>query len=169
MFESEADIAALQELLDRSHGAQGAHMGTIVTEERRVNARQLVTYLQDVKHIAFGTVSSKGEPSVSPLDGLFVRGHFIAGTAGNAVKVKHLRRNPAVSICHLVGDDIGVWAHGRAEFVERGSADADMVESLWMRIHGVSLYSLGDDIVLIKVVPRAMFAFAMDPSKFPEA
>lgn len=167
MFETEGDVEALQALLDRSHAGRGRHMASIVNNERRLDARQVVTYLQEVKHVAFGTVSSKGEPFVSPLDGLFVRGHFIVATDGRAVKVRHVRRNPAVSLCHVAGDDVGIWVHGRAEFVARGSGDDRLVEELWQRIHGVSPYSLGDDIVLLKTVPRAMFTFAMDPSKFP--
>ena len=107
MFETKAEIDALQALLDRSFAAAGPHLADIVTAERRLSALQVAAYLQGVKHVSFATVTSRCEPMVAPLDGWFVHGQFIVSTGGSAVRVQHIRRNPAVSLAHVVGDDIG--------------------------------------------------------------
>jgi hypothetical protein len=45
MHETSADIAALQQLLDRSYDAAGPHLRAITTPERRVGAEELVRRL----------------------------------------------------------------------------------------------------------------------------
>lgn len=125
MFESDAQIVALQDLLDRSHGQAGEHLGTIVTPQRRLTAMQLVTYLQGVRHVAWATVTAKGEPFVSPLDSFFLRGKFTVSTVARAVKAGHVRRNPAVSLTHFQADEVGVWGHGTAQIWHPGDPIAD--------------------------------------------
>ena len=85
VYETEDELAALQALLDRSYAAAGGHTRSIITPERRLNARQLVRYLQDTKHIVVGTVTSKGEPRVAPVDGHFLHGRFYFGTGDRAL------------------------------------------------------------------------------------
>ena len=77
MHETEAQIRELQTIIDRSFAAAGKHLVSIISEDKRLNARQLVEYLQGTKHIAVATVSSRGEPRVSPVDGHFLRGRFL--------------------------------------------------------------------------------------------
>src|SRR4026208_1230455 len=104
MFETEAEIRHLQEMLD-AHLLRGEqHMTSIVTPERRLTARQVATYLIGTKHVAFATVTSKGEPRVSPLDMLFIHGRMTLSTSNGTTKVAHLRANPACSAVHVDGD-----------------------------------------------------------------
>jgi uncharacterized pyridoxamine 5'-phosphate oxidase family protein len=130
-----------------------------------LTARQVVNYLQGVKHVAFATVSRKGEPSVSPLDGWFLHGRFIAGTSATAVKAAHVRRNPAVSLAHFAGDDIGIWVHGRARALAPDEALFEEYIRAATAAYGSSPLDLGP-VVLWEVEPRAMFAYAPDPSKY---
>lgn len=165
MLETPEELSALQALLDRSHGGGGAHLGSIVTEERRLTAAQVADYLQNVKHVALATVNSRGEPMAAPLDGWFVHGQWVVSTAADAVRVRHLRRDPAVSLAHVVGDDIGIWAHGRARFLPREDPLARDYDRLATAAYGGSVYELGE-IAVMAVQARVMFAYAPDPSKY---
>src|ERR1051325_11680598 len=97
MFETEEQIVELQAILDRSYERLGTHASVIITPERRLSARQVVTYLVRMKHIVVGTVTSDGEPRVAPVDGHFLGGRFWFGTGDAALRIQHLRRNPAIS------------------------------------------------------------------------
>lgn len=165
MFETADELVALQELLDRSFAAGGNHLGSIVTAERRLSAVQVANYLQGVKHVSFATVSSKCEPFVSPLDGWFVHGQFIVSTGGNAIRARHVRHNSAVSLAHVVGDDIGIWVHGRARIAAKGDPLVDEYDRVATMTYGSSPFSWGD-VVVMPIEARVMFAYAPDPSKY---
>ena len=45
MFESDEEIAELQAIMGRSFERQGTHAAFIITPERRLSARQMVSYL----------------------------------------------------------------------------------------------------------------------------
>src|SRR5262245_55758441 len=127
MFETDAELEALQAMLDAHLPRANPHMTAIGTPDRRLTARQVVTYLQGTKHVAFATVTSAGEPRVSPLDGLFIHGRFTLSTARGATKIAHLQRNPACSAVHVDGDRIAVAVHGPVEWIEPGHpAHADI-------------------------------------------
>jgi hypothetical protein len=167
MFESEAEMRELQALLDRSLGNSGVHMGHIVTPEHRLTAGQLVAYLQDVKHVSFGTVTAKGEPFVSPLDSFFIHGRFWVSTSGTAVKARHVVRQAAVSLCHVVRDDIGIWVHGRARILRKDDGEVADYDRIATRVYGSSPFGWEEDIIVMPVEPRAMFAYAQHPGSFP--
>lgn len=168
MFETDAEIAQLQAMLDAHLARANEHMLAIVTPERRLTARQVVTYLRGTKHVAFGTVTSKGEPRVSPLDGLFIHGRFTVSTATGATKIAHLRRNPACSAVHLDGDRICVAVNGRVEWIERDHPDHDEIHAAWTANYESDPYSWGD-VLLFRIEPSTMWAYAFHPEEFPEA
>jgi hypothetical protein len=151
--------------MDRSFAGMNDHMADIVTAERRLSAEQVCAYLQNVKHVSFATVNSRSEPIVAPLDGWFVHGRFVVSTGGGALRVRHLKTNAAVSLAHVNGDEIGVWAHGSARTLRRDEDLARDWETAATAVYGSSPFTWGD-IAIIAVEPRAMFAYAMDPSKF---
>ena len=167
MFETDAELNALQALLDRSYATAGPHLRDIVTPETRLTAGQVATYLEGIRHIVVATVTRAAEPIVAPLDGWFLHGRFIVSTGANAARVRHLRSNPAVSLAHVAGDDIGIWAHGTARIAPR----EDRLTAEYVRVasktYGSDPFSWGDIAVLV-VDARAMFAYALDPSKFPD-
>ncbi|HEX5939349.1 MAG TPA: pyridoxamine 5'-phosphate oxidase family protein, partial [Dehalococcoidia bacterium] len=75
MYETEAELEALQALIDSSYERAGAHAKSIITPERMLSARQVARLAGDKQvHLAMATVSSKGEPRVSPIDGLLLHG-----------------------------------------------------------------------------------------------
>ena len=169
MHETDAELDELQALIDASMGAAGSHLREIFTPERRLSARQLAARLQGARHVAFATVNAAAKPRVAPLDGLFFHARFHVGTGGSAARLRHLRRNPAVSLTHFEGDELAVIVHGTAVLMEKGHPEVGPIEELWTQLYGSSPFSLGEGVTMIRVQPEAVYTFASDPSRFPEA
>src|SRR3982074_2864245 len=87
MQETPEDIAALQDLLDRSHAAGGRHLRSIITPERRGKAADPVEGLP-----------GGGLPRVGP----------------RAARGRPLRARPQVSATPLPGEELCVTVHGTA-------------------------------------------------------
>ena len=114
MEESAADLAALQELLDRSYATAGPHLLRIHTPERRLRAEQVAERLTGMRLLALATVTAEGRPIVGPVDGIFHRGAFHFGSAPDSVRFRHIRARPHVSATHLPSEELAVTVHGRA-------------------------------------------------------
>src|SRR5262245_25537843 len=112
MHESPADIAALQELLDRSYAAAGQHLLRIHTPERRLRAEQVVERLTGMCLLALATGTADGRPIVGPVDGVFYRGAFHFGSAPDSVRLRHICARPSVSVTHLPSEELAVTVHG---------------------------------------------------------
>jgi hypothetical protein len=119
--ESEADLAALQRVLDDSQARAGAHLRSIFGEDTRVGAAELVALLPGMQVIDLATVSAAGEPRVAPVDGLFFRGRWHFGSSLTSVRAHHLAARPACSAAHTRGEGLCVITHGRAERVDFAS------------------------------------------------
>jgi nitroimidazol reductase NimA-like FMN-containing flavoprotein (pyridoxamine 5'-phosphate oxidase superfamily) len=169
MLETTEELAELQQLLDRSFDARGAHARAIVVPERRLSAAQTVAYLQDVKHVTLATVTAQGEPFAAPLDGWFLHGRFVVSTSGDSVRSKHIAHRPAVSLTHVVGDEVAFWVHGRAERLPSDHPWAQDFDRLATGAYGSSPYSWSADIAVFATHPRVMFAYASDPTTFGAA
>ena len=74
MHETPEDLAALQELIDRSYASAGEHLLRIHSPERRLSAEQLAERLQGMCLLSLATVTADGRPIVGPVDGIFYRG-----------------------------------------------------------------------------------------------
>jgi nitroimidazol reductase NimA-like FMN-containing flavoprotein (pyridoxamine 5'-phosphate oxidase superfamily) len=114
MRETPSDLAALQELLDRSFASAGTHLLRIITPERRLSAEELSERLTGVRLLVLGTVTADGRPIVGPVDGVFLRGAFHFGSAPDSVRARHIAARPHVSATHLPGEELAVTVHGRA-------------------------------------------------------
>src|SRR3954466_16232492 len=114
MHETQADLVALQELLDRSYAAGGAHLLRILTPERRLTAAQVAERLTGMRLLALATVTADGRPIVGPVAGAFPRGAFHFGSAPDSLRFRHIRARPQVSATHLPGEELAVTVHGRA-------------------------------------------------------
>lgn len=118
MHETASDLAALQELLDRSYAVAGPHLRRIITPERRLRAEQLSDRLTGMCLLALATVTADGRPVVGPVDGIFLRGAFHFGSSPDSVRFRHIRARPHVSATHLPGEELAVTVHGRAVAVD---------------------------------------------------
>jgi Pyridoxamine 5'-phosphate oxidase len=114
VHESPADIEALQDLLDRTYAAAGAHLLRIHTPERRLDAGQVVERLDGMCLLALATVTADCRPIVGPVDGIFYRGAFHFGSSPDSVRFRHIGTKPHVSATHLPGEELAITVHGRA-------------------------------------------------------
>ena len=168
MFESEQEVGELQVLMDRTYARANPHLLEIVKPERRLNARQVVRYLQGTKHVAFATVNERGEPRVAPLDGVFIHGRVTVSTGGRAARLRHLRANAACSAAHVDGDTVGIVVHGHATIIGPGDAGVEEIEPVWRDIYGSSPFEWGEGVVFMRVEPTSMWAYAFHPENFVE-
>jgi uncharacterized pyridoxamine 5'-phosphate oxidase family protein len=168
MLETEDEIRELQALMDRTFAAANPHLASIVKPERRLTARQVVTYLQGTKHVAFATVNERGEPRVAPLDGVFIHGRFTVSTGGPAARLRHLRANPACSAAHMDGDVVGIVAHGQATIIGPGDEGVEEIEPVWIDIYGWSPFEWGEGVMFMRIEPTSMWAYAFHPENFPD-
>jgi uncharacterized pyridoxamine 5'-phosphate oxidase family protein len=118
MHETPDDIAALQQLIDRSYASAGPHMLRIHDPERRLSAEQLSERLTGMCLLTLATVTADGRPIAGPVDGIFYRGAFHFGSAPDSVRFRHIRKRPQVSAVHLPGEELAVSVHGRAVLVD---------------------------------------------------
>jgi uncharacterized pyridoxamine 5'-phosphate oxidase family protein len=168
MYETEDEIRELQALIDRTLSRANPHLLSIVKPSRQLSARQVVRYLQGTKHVSFATVNERGEPRVAPLDGVFIHGRLTVSTGGQAARLAHLRVNPACSAAHVDGDRIGIVVHGRAAIMGAGDPGVDEIEPVWREIYESSPFDWGDGVVLMRIDPTSMWAYAFHPEEFPE-
>lgn len=169
MYETPAEIAALQELLDRSLAGATDHLRSIVEPGRTLTAAQTVTVLAGMRTLTVATVTARGEPRISAADGHFLHGRFVFTTAGSAAKARQLRARPAVSVAHVAGDDLGVFVHGRAEFLTASHPDFGPIEEHLVDHYGSSPSSWGPDIAYLRVHPHWMVVYAHYPERLLES
>lgn len=163
MYETAVELDELDQLLTRSLRGSGSHLRGIITEgERTLGARELSRVLSGMRTLSLATVTRAGEPRISGVDGHFLHGRWVFTTSGDAVKARHLRERPGVSVAHIVGDDLGVFCHGRAEFLTPQHPDFAEIEDHLVAHYGSSPSSWGDDIVYLRVQPHWVVAYAFN-------
>ncbi len=166
MYETGAELAALQQLMDASLGRSTEHLRSIVTPgSHTLTAAQLVRVLSGMCTLSAATVTARHEPRISGVDGHFLHARWVFTTAGTAAKARHLRARPAISVAHIRGDDLGVFVHGEAEFLAPGHADFEAIEEHLVAHYGSSPSSWGDEIVYLRVQPTWMIGYAFEPAK----
>jgi uncharacterized pyridoxamine 5'-phosphate oxidase family protein len=139
VHETAEDLAALQDLLDRSYETAGVHMRRIITPERRLTAEQVAERLQGMCLLALATVTADARPIVGPVDGIFYRGAFHFGSAPDSVRFRHISARPQVSATHLPGEELAVTVHGRAAEVDVSSGPLrDTILGIYVPKYGES-------------------------------
>jgi hypothetical protein len=168
MYETDAELAELQELLDMSLARSTEHLRSIITSSTTVPAAQLVRILTGMCVLSAATVTARGEPRISGVDGHFLHGKWVFTTSGTAAKAVHLRQRPAVSVAHMRGEDLGVFAHGQTEFLTPEHDDFAGIEEHLVRHYGSSPSSWGDEIVYLRVQATWMVAYAHNAASLVE-
>jgi general stress protein 26 len=160
MYETAAEMVALQELLDTSRAGATAHLRDIINDERAMSAAELVKALDGMRTLSVATVTARGEPRISALDGHFLHATWTFSTDGSSAKARHLAARPAVSVAFIDGERLGVFAHGRA--ISIGESDPDWAQTLehWTAYYGSSPLTWGPDIRIYRLRPSWMVAFA---------
>jgi nitroimidazol reductase NimA-like FMN-containing flavoprotein (pyridoxamine 5'-phosphate oxidase superfamily) len=170
MHETPEELAALQDLLDRSHAAAGAHLRRIITPERRLSAEEVARRLTGMRLLALATVTADGRPIVGPVDGIFVRGAFHFGSAPDSVRFRHIRARPQVSATHLPGEELSVTVHGRATEIDIASPEAaqfrQTVLDIYVPRYGAEWESFLDSgVAYARIDAERMFTFHMEPEE----
>lgn len=162
MLETSAEIAALQELLDRSMSTSTEHLRSIINDERVLNAADVVALLSGMKVLSVATVTARGEPRISAMDGHFLHGSWTFSTSAAAAKARHLRDRPDVSVAHIDGEELAVFSHGRAERIAESDADWHETLTHWTDHYGSSPLQWGDEICIYRFRPHWMVGYAAD-------
>ncbi|WP_410539813.1 pyridoxamine 5'-phosphate oxidase family protein [Streptomyces sp. KL2] len=173
MRETPEELAELQALLDSSLSRSTSHLRSIVSTERTLNAEQLTRVLTGMCTLALATVTAKGEPRISGVDGHFLHGKWHFGTARGAAKARHLAARPAVSAAHMRGEDLGVFTHGTVEVLNpRGgepAADWPDLLSYLKDFYGEDAFDWDDEVVYYRLRPHWMTVYAPDAAKLAAA
>ncbi|PRX99555.1 pyridoxamine 5'-phosphate oxidase family protein [Allonocardiopsis opalescens] len=168
MRETLEEIDRLQALLDASLARSTTHLRSIVAE-RTITAAQLTQVLTGMCTLALSTVTAKGEPRISGVDGHFLHGAWHFGTARTAAKARHLAARPAASAAHLRGEDLGVFTHGTVEVLnpEHGEPAADWPALLdyFKDFYGENAFDWDDEVVYYRLRPHWMTVYAPDVAK----
>jgi uncharacterized pyridoxamine 5'-phosphate oxidase family protein len=160
LYETEADLDALRELLDTSYARAGSHLRSIWGEETRLGAEEVCAELVGVQVLDLATVTPRREPRVAPVDGLFFRAQFWFGSAESSARFRNIRANPAVSGVVTRGlETFFVAVHGRAVETDPRGPDAggfaayprELYDFDWDLAHPASPYA--------RIEARTMLAF----------
>jgi hypothetical protein len=165
MKEQPDDLAALQELIDRSYAAAGPHLLAIHTPQRRLSAEEVCERLTGMRLLALATVSAAGRPVVGPVDGIFLHGAFHFGSAPKSARARHIAARPWVSATHLPGEELAITVHGRAEPVDVSAGDLrETLLSIYVPRYGESWADmLEDGAIYWRIDAERMFTFSMPP------
>jgi nitroimidazol reductase NimA-like FMN-containing flavoprotein (pyridoxamine 5'-phosphate oxidase superfamily) len=169
MHESPADLAALQDLLDRSYASAGAHLLSIHTPERRLSAGEVAQRLTGMCLLALATVTADCRPVVGPVDGVFYRGAFYFGSSPESFRFRHIRARPQVSATHLPGEELAVTVHGRAVPIDvaddRNAGFRQALLEIYVPRYGPQWEGFLDSgPVYARIDADRMFIFSMPPS-----
>lgn len=162
MKETVAEVTALQGLLDRAYAGSTQHLRNIITDPRRLDAEELVRVLTGMCTLNLATVTARGEPRISAVDGHFLHARWVFTTSGSAAKARQLRKRPAASLSYVDGERIGVFSHGDVEFLTPEHPEFAEIEEHLTNHYGSSPSSWGDDIVYCRLQPHWMVGYAFD-------
>lgn len=160
MWETPDDITALQQLIDRSFETASPHLTSIMTPERRLSAERLVAELPSPAVLNIASVTARGEPRISAVDGHFMHGHWYFTTAGNSPKARQLAARPGISASFTPRDGYGVFCHGTAALVGPGP-ERQMVIDHFIATYGQSPEEFGVGIAYVRIDATWLVAFAM--------
>lgn len=159
MRETAGELRVLQDLLDTSHARASQHLHGIITDDRTLRAREVADLMTGMRVLSLATVTAKGEPRVSAVDGHFLHGRWTMSTDPRSAKGRHILARPAVSAAYIEGEEVGVFTHGRVELVRAGHPDRDEVLGHWVDHYGASALPW-DDIALMRITPTWMVGYA---------
>ncbi|WP_019878221.1 pyridoxamine 5'-phosphate oxidase family protein [Sporichthya polymorpha] len=164
MYETPEDLAALQELLDRSRAGAGGHLADIFTADRWLDAKALTERLQSMCLLSLATVTADNRPLVGAVDAFFIRGSFCFGSSPTSVRARHIAARPQVSAVHLPGEHLSVTVHGQAHLIGWGTEDpyaAPLLDALRDKYGADNFGEQGAPYWRIEAAK--MFVFHMDP------
>jgi hypothetical protein len=167
MLETPAELGRLQDLLDRSAAGAGPHLREIITDERRLSARQLCELLPGMRLLVAATVTADGRPLAGAVDGYFLHGSFYFSSGRDSVRMRHLAARPAVSATHLPGEELAVTVHGRAELFDLAAPEGRELRQAmldhYVPTQGAQFETWLEemDAIAARIVAAKMFTFSI--------
>ena len=150
--------AELQTLIDASFERSSEHLRSIMEPARRLTADRLVAELPCPAVLNIASVTIRGEPRISAVDGHFIDGQWQFTTAAQSPKVRQLLARPAISASFTPRDGYGVFCHGRAVALTGGARGE-------LRQHFIDVYGSDPetwgDIAYFAVEASWLVGFAM--------
>lgn len=168
MRETAEELRALQSLLDASHAGATGHLRGIINDDRTLTAREIASLLTGMRVVTLATVTARGEPRISALDGHFLHGRWTLGTDPSSAKGRQVVARPAVSAAHVDGEELAVFSHGRADVLTADHPDRAEVIGHWKAHYGASALPW-DDVLMFQVVPSWMVGYAFEREKLLRA
>lgn len=160
MYETPGEIEQLQALLTASREGGTSHLQEIISDDHSLAASELLPQLEGMRVLSLATVTAKGEPRVSAVDGHFIHGSWTFGTDGRSAKARHLAARPAVSAAYIDGERLGFFTHGSVERLDESDPLFDEIIAHWTRHYDSDPRSWGDDIRMFRIVPSWCVAYA---------
>jgi hypothetical protein len=120
MRETDADLAELQQVLDRSFAGAGSHLRSIFDEAHRLEARGIADALPGIFEMHLATLAGDGSPLVAPIDGIFFRGKVWFGLPGPSLRARLVKRDRRVSASYNASG-LALIVHGTAEPAPKGT------------------------------------------------
>ncbi len=164
MRETADDLTALQALLDRSFERASEHLRSIMTVPRRMTAPRLVAELPSPAVLNIASVTARGEPRLSAVDGHFFHGRWYFTTSGESPKARQLAARPSISASWTPRDGCGVFCHGTVAQLEAGD-ERQMIIDHFAETYGQSPEEFGIGIFYGRIDPTWMVGFAMTPDE----
>jgi ribosomal protein S18 acetylase RimI-like enzyme/uncharacterized pyridoxamine 5'-phosphate oxidase family protein len=160
MHETQEDLERLQALLDRSIKQAGSFLrSSFQMPQHSLSASELVKHLQGLQTVALATVSAKGEPRVAPIGAIFFRGSFSIPTVATAVRTRHIRKRPAVSLAYFVENGLAIIVHGQATSISPDSEEFEKLDEVYQAMSGTSVRNWGEGIY-IQVHADVIYTYA---------
>jgi nitroimidazol reductase NimA-like FMN-containing flavoprotein (pyridoxamine 5'-phosphate oxidase superfamily) len=160
MRETSDELAHLQDLLDRSFARASGHLTSIMEPQRRLTAERLSAEIPSPAVLNIATVTRRGEPRISAVDGHFLHGHWYFTTSADSPKARQLRARPGISASYTPRDGYGVFAHGRAVELSAGD-ERQMLADHFVDTYGLAPEELAPAIYYARIDADWLVGFAM--------
>jgi hypothetical protein len=161
VFETSVELEGLQDLLDASHAGATDHLRAIINDGRTLRAGEIVGLMSGMRTLNLATVTARGEPRISAVDGHFLHARWVFSTSVTSAKARHVEARPAVSASYLEGEEIAVFTHGRAFRIATDDSGYDETLRHLTEHYGSSPLSWGDT-ALYRVEPSWVVGYAFN-------
>lgn len=159
MFETPAELHRLQHILDAALEGASEHLRAIIHDGRSLRSGEIAGLLSGMRTLSIATVTARGEPRISAVDGHFLHARWVFSTSVTSPKAQHLQVRPAVSASYLEGEELGVFTHGSAYRIDEVDEIYDATLAHLTNHYGSSPLSWGDT-ALFRLEPSWMVGYA---------
>ncbi|HEX4010411.1 MAG TPA: pyridoxamine 5'-phosphate oxidase family protein [Solirubrobacteraceae bacterium] len=167
MRETGTDLERLQALLSESIERASAFLReSFEMPAHSLSAAQLAAHLDGALTVALATVTARGEPRVSPIGAVFVRGSFCVPTVAESARARHLARRPAASLTYYEGVDMAVIAHGEVEIITTTDEGFEEIDAALVQSGRESPREWGGHAIYVRLAPATIYTYARHPERF---